>query len=170
MSRIFLFRGKAATGKTTITDLVSKRLNIAVLRKDDIYDRLSVLNLGHSQKNKASYDILIEILQTNINTNSNLILDVSLAHNPYLKQFLSEVDLKGAEIYKFLCICSDHEEWKKRIEKRVNNPSPNQIFKSVQEAEEHYEKYDIAEVENEIILDSSDSTSIIMKKISEVVG
>ncbi|WP_432663960.1 AAA family ATPase [Wukongibacter baidiensis] len=170
MSKIFLFRGKAATGKTTITDLLSNELNVAILRKDDIYDKLSVFNLEHSEKNKASYDILEKILQTNIDTNSNLILDVSLAHNPYLNHFLSKIDLKGSQIYKFLCICSNQAEWKKRIEGRIKNPSPNQIFNSVQEAEQHYKKYDIAQVENEIILDSSDDISIIMKKIYEVVG
>lgn len=106
---------------------MSKELNVAVLRKDDIYDKLSI--------NKASYDILAKILQTNIDTNSDLIIDIGLAHNPYLKQFLSKIDSKGSEIYKFLCICSNHEEWKKRIKKRLNNPVPNQFFNSVQEAE-----------------------------------
>lgn len=169
MSTIFLFRGKAATGKTTITDLLSKALNVAVLRKDDIYDKLSIFNLEYSENNKASYDILANILQTNIDTNCNLIIDISLAHNPYLKQFLSKIDLKGSEIYQFLCICSNHEEWKKRIEKRLNNPAPNQFFKSVEEAEEHYRKLNIVQFENEIILDSSDDISIIMKKICEVI-
>lgn len=170
MSTIFLFRGKAATGKTTITDLLSKGLNIAVLRKDDIYDKLSVYNLEHSVINSASYDIIAKILQTSIDTNCNMIVDISLAHKDYIEQFLSKINLKECQIRQFLCICSDNEKWKKRIEERLRNPSPNQIFKSVEEAEEHYSKFDISPLENEIIIDSSDETSAIMERVYQVVG
>lgn len=36
MSNIYFFRGKAATGKTTITNILSSKINVPILRKDDI--------------------------------------------------------------------------------------------------------------------------------------
>ncbi len=120
MSRIIIFRGKAATGKTYITDLLSKKTNIAVIRKDDIYDKISMYNLEHSLINSISYDVLAKIIQTNIDTNCDLIVDISLAHNSYLEQFLSKINFKDSKLYQFLCICSDNEKWKKRIEKKIN--------------------------------------------------
>ena len=169
MATIFLFRGKAATGKTSMTNLLSKKVNISVLRKDDIYDELSKLNLGHQINNMASYDVLARLIQTNIDLNCDLIIDISLAHNPYLKQFLSKVDFKESEVFQFFCTCSNAKEWRNRIRERLDNPAPNQAFKSVEEAEKYYKKLDITPLENEIILDSSVDISINMKKVYEAV-
>ena len=83
MSKVIIFRGKAATGKTFVTNYLSKKLNIAVIRKDDIYDSLSMYNLEHSINNSATYDIIAKIIQTNIDIGSDVIVDISLAHNPY---------------------------------------------------------------------------------------
>lgn len=165
MSTIFLFRGKAATGKTTITNLLSKELNVAVLRKDDIYDKLAMYNLEHSVLNSASYDVLAKILQTNIDGNCNIIIDIALPHNPALNQFLSKVDLTEVQVFQFLCICSNNEEWEKRIKQRLINPTPNQFFKNVEEAVAHYQKMNINPFENELVLDSSDNISDTMEKI-----
>ena len=41
MNKVILFRGKAGVGKTTLSNESSKRLNIPVLRKDDIYDAVA---------------------------------------------------------------------------------------------------------------------------------
>lgn len=75
----------------------------------------------------------------------------------------------NSKFYQFLCICSDNEKWKKRIEKRLINPSLNQLFNSVEKAEKHYGKYNIMPLENEIILDSADEISIIMKKVEKIL-
>lgn len=156
MRNIIIFIGKAATGKTFITNSLSKKLNIPIIRKDDIYDSLAKYNLEHYINNSATYDILAKIIQTNIDIGNDLIVDISLAHTPYFKQFLSKIHFNNSQLYQFLCICSDKEEWNKRIEKRLVNPLPNQLFKSVQEAEENYNKLDIKPVENEIVIDSKD--------------
>lgn len=169
MSNIIIFRGKAATGKTFITNFLSKKFNITVIRKDDIYDSLSMYNLEHSVNNSASYDIIAKIIQTNIDTGSDLIVDISLSHNPYLEQFLSKIDFRNSQLYQFFCICSNNEEWNKRIEKRLVDPLPNQLFKSVKEAEEHYNKLDSEPLENEIIIDSIDDISVILERIYGVL-
>lgn len=36
MGTVYLFRGKAATGKTTLTNWLAQKLAIPVFRKDDI--------------------------------------------------------------------------------------------------------------------------------------
>lgn len=166
---IFLFRGKAATGKTTITDLLSIELNVPVLRKDDIYDELSKCSLDHSQKNQASYNILAKLIQTNISNNCDLIIDISLSRNQYLEQFLKKINFKKSNLFKFLCICSNKQEWEKRIEKRLLSPAPNQLFKSAKEATQYYSKQTSVPFENEIVLDSSKDIEIIMKKISKII-
>lgn len=58
MSDIYIFRGKSATGKTTISNYLSRKLGIPVLRKDDIYDAASVCCLSHETLNDISYKVL----------------------------------------------------------------------------------------------------------------
>ena len=169
MSDIFIFRGKAATGKTYITNFLSNKLNIAVIRKDDIYDKLSMYGLSHGEINSASYDILAKIIQTNIDTNCSLIIDIGLYHKSYIEQFLSKINFQNSQTYRFLCICSNNVEWSKRIEDRLENPLPNQLFKSSKEAEEHYKKYDIGLAQGEMLLDSMHDISTIVERICEVI-
>ena len=40
MGTVYLFRGKAATGKTTLSSRLSQKLAIPVFRKDDITDAI----------------------------------------------------------------------------------------------------------------------------------
>lgn len=170
MSKIYLFRGKAATGKTTITNLLCKKLNIVILRKDDIYDKLSLCNLDHSVNNHASYEVLASIIQTNVDLNCDIIIDIGLAHKAHIKEFLSKVNWRNSKIHNFLCICSDNRIWRKRIKERLKNPLPNQSFcSSISEMEIHYKKYDITPLENEIVLDSVDELSDIIKTVCKTI-
>lgn len=169
MSNIYFFRGKAATGKTLITNTLSNKLGTPIFRKDDIFDKLSSYNLSHNEINMASYDILSEIIATNIFTNNDLIIDVSLVHTPYLNQFLSKINLSNCKVYQFLCICSNHNEWKDRMSKRIANPLPNQFFKSVQEAEEHYNKMHIELLNGENLIDSCEDLESIINHIMALI-
>lgn len=165
MCTILLFRGKAATGKTLITNILSKELKTVVIRKDDVYDPLSFYQSEHSIINSASHDIMAKIIQTNVDSDCNLIIDLGLAHTPYIKLFLSKLELRESQIYQFLCTCSNHKEWKRRMENRLINPAPNQFFKSVKEAENHYSKYEIVPMKDETVLDSALDLSINLETI-----
>lgn len=154
MSNLYIFRGKSATGKTLLTSLLSKELNICVLRKDDIFDPLSVYLDNNSINNKACYDILASIVQKSIDNNVDAILDISLPHNEYYKLFLSKINFKDTKVFSFLCDCSNEELWLSRWIKRLENPLPNQYFKSLEEIKNHYSKMDIALMGNECYIDS----------------
>lgn len=62
--KVYMFRGKSATGKTTLTNILSQRLNIPILRKDDIFDTLSKYETDIAILNSTSYDILAKQIQT----------------------------------------------------------------------------------------------------------
>ncbi|EPR12211.1 hypothetical protein [Ruminiclostridium papyrosolvens] len=67
MSNIYFFRGKAATGKTTITDALSNKIKVSILRKDNIFDVISHYIDDNSINNSITYDLLAKMIQTNIN-------------------------------------------------------------------------------------------------------
>ena len=162
MGKLYLFRGKAATGKTMMTNLLSSELRIPVIRKDDVYDSLANQGLGHAINNRLSYEIMAKMINTSILNHCSLIIDASIAHTPYLMEFMSKLMLDNTSIQHFLCICSDEEKWKKRIESRIENPSPNQLFTSAKEALEHYQKYEIKPINDEVILDSAKDIDELM--------
>lgn len=170
MGKVYLFRGRAATGKTMITNQLSTMLNVPILRKDDIFDPLASYDIDRLKINSASYDILGRILQTNIDRDCDIIVDIALPHTPSLQHFLSKLDLKKAQIFHFLCICSNKEEWRRRIAQRMINPAPNQYFTSVEEAEAHYEKMDTQPLENEVSIDSAEDSLVLMDRIYHTIG
>ena len=167
MGKLYIFRGKAATGKTVLTDLLSLELKISVIRKDDIYDMLSEEDMDHTIKNKMSYDILAKIINTNLKTNCKMIVDIALANTSHMNEFLSKLDLQETDVKSFLCICSNEHEWKMRMVDRIKNPTPNQLFKSVDDALKHYKKYEIIAMKDEFVLDSIEETLALLEKVKK---
>jgi len=167
LGSIYVFRGKMATGKTTITNLISKKLGIPVFRKDDIYDALSRYDIEQEKINDMSYKVLDKLIQTNIDLSISFILDMAIAHKPYAENFFEKINWKGSIVYKFLCVCSDDTQWNERIRQRILNPMPNQKIKSVEEAKNHYLSTDTTLLKNEIVIDSIKPLDIILQELSD---
>ena len=170
MGKIIFIRGKAATGKSLIANLLSKKMRAFVLRKDDIYDSISNNKMNHSDKNQISYKILANLLQTSINNNNNTIVDFSLYHNQYLYEFLKKINTNNSSIYHILCTCSNNLIWESRLKKRFKNPSPNQLFKSVKEARDHYNNLNCIPLDDEVLIDSSNKIELIIEKILQNIN
>ena len=166
---IYIFRGKSATGKTTLTNLLSRKINAPVLRKDDIFDQLSKHETDIAVLNSASYDILAKQIQTCIDNQSDVIADVALQHTPSLKEFLGKIDFKDSTICRFFCDCSDDNVWIERWRARLKNPLPNQYFKSIDEIVGHYGRCEIEPLGGEIVLDSINSVDYLLDKIMETI-
>ena len=93
---IYIFRGKSATGKTALTNMLSEKINVPVLRKDDIFDRLAEYEADITVLNAASYDILAKQIQTCIDNKSDIIVDVALQHTPSLERLRIYTNPNGA--------------------------------------------------------------------------
>ena len=78
MGTVYLFRGKAATGKTTLSSRLSQKLAIPVFRKDDITDAIKSGEYltDRGAGNALCYDILCCILQTNLSC-ADFIVDLA---------------------------------------------------------------------------------------------
>lgn len=164
---IYIFRGKSATGKTTLTNILSKKLNVPVLRKDDIFDALSNHESDTAILNSASYDILAKQIQTCIDNKTDIIVDIALGHTPSLKKFLSKIDSKDSTVHHFFCDCSDNDIWIDRWKVRLKNPMPNQYFKNINEIITYYDKCEIKPLNGEIVLDSIKSADELIDIITE---
>lgn len=167
---IVFFRGKAATGKSKISQCIKNECGCEVISKDKFFDALLLEGYSWEKANSIAYDKLADYIQKYHDSGKNLVVDVGLAHTPYFNQFLAKMNLDDKNRVLFLFICSDNEVWKQRIKRRIESPeAPNQTFKSTDEAMAHYEKYNIYELEDEILVDSiltlSEMKKIIMDKV-----
>ncbi len=172
MGTVYIFRGKAATGKSTLADTLAGKLSIPVIRKDDIVDALkSSFNIDkESINNEVCYNILYHIIQTNLSLKTDLILDIALGDKQNAKWFFERLDFKDNKIVKFFVDCTDEEEWKRRHIERLKNPLPHQSFKSIEHVVEHYNKSDIGPFDDEYVIDTSKQLNLCTNEINRIVN
>jgi len=171
MGNIYIFRGKAATGKTTLSDMLAKKLSIPVFRKDDIVDALKMTQTDKNfVNNKVCYNILYKMLQTNLDLNTDFIMDIALGDRNNAKMFFDKLDFKDNKVISFFVICSDENEWKRRHLERIKNPLPYQVFTSFEHVVEHYKKADINPFEHEHIIDTADTVEKSFDEILKIIG
>jgi len=157
MGNVYIFRGKAGTGKTTLSDMLAKELSVPVIRKDDIVDALKMTETTDKEliNNAVCYNILYKIIQTNLDLHTDFIVDIGLGDRDSFKWFFDRFNFNDNKIITFFVICSDEIEWRKRHEERIKNPKPHQIFKSYEHVVEHYMIRNVTPFEHEHIIDTA---------------
>ncbi len=172
MGTVYIFRGKAATGKSTLANMLAKKLAIPVFCKDDVVDALkSSENIDKgSINNEVCYNILYKIIQTNLDLNTDFILDIALGDRNNAKWFFGRLDFKDNKVLKFFIDCSDEDEWKRRHIERLKNPLLHQSFQTIEHVIEHYKLADIYPFEDEYIIDSNESVEESFEAISKIIS
>jgi len=157
MAKVIVFRGKAGVGKTTISDAVSQALDIPVIRKDDIYDSLATCVEGHEIRNRACYDVLHKIVETNLSNGLDVIIDAGFHRLEDILQLRNWALEKNATLVSFLCICSDENIWAERFNKRYMDPKPNNLITDFNALKLHYGDLKTGALVGEKILDTIDN-------------
>lgn len=171
MGNIYIFRGKAATGKTTLSHMLAKELLTPIICKDDVIDALKMTESTEGGvNNRVCYNILHKIIQTNLYLGVDLILDIALGDRAHFKTFSDRLDFKGSQIISFFVTCSDENEWRRRHEERIANPKPNQSFKSFEHVVEHYKKADFTPFDHEFVIDTICSAEASLSEILEIIN
>ena len=165
MSRIYLFRGMIATGKTMIANLLGDRLGIPVYRKEDIYHAIAIPAFDHQKKNDMAYSALLKTVQAAIDEKRDFVVDIGLAHWPKFEWFITQLNLQRARLYRFVCVCSDEEIWRERVEASLLSHQEDVHFHSAEEAIYHYRNKDSAPREGEYVLDSVEPAEQLLKKV-----
>jgi predicted kinase len=157
MAEIILFRGKVATGKTTMSNELGKALQVPVIHKDDIYDSIANFIPEHGLRNKICFDYLYRFLETVIKCNARIILDFGLNDMDDVRRLKTWVELRGSEFKSILCLCVDETIWSTRLEERNANPLPNQFITNLAALKKHYMTIKSGSFENELILDTAEN-------------
>lgn len=165
MANIILFRGKAGTGKTTLSNELAKRLQLPVLHKDDIYDSVAGFVSEHALRNKICFDFLYRFLQNIMVSNAGIILDFGLNNSEDVRKLKNWIVERGGELQIVHCICSDDSIWSERLVIRSLNPSPNQLITNLVELKEHYKVLRSQWFEGEFVVDTVAAKDVIMESI-----
>lgn len=152
--QLILFRGRPGTGKTTMSNLLSRKINIPVLRKDDIYDSIISLSNSHDQRNQITFNILYTILQSNMHSRCNLILDCPFQFDEDIKLLRAWSKNHQVHLKTILVVCSDESMWAERFKERAKNPAPNQLITDFDGFKARYNKMQLKPDEGELLIDT----------------
>lgn len=110
MKKIIIVTGALATGKSTYSNILSKRYNIPVLNKDDIKEKLSdIFGFSNREENlklsHATYEVMKYSLNKTIESNSSIILEANF-HTEEVEELVKILDSSSYD-YIFLVLSAD---------------------------------------------------------------
>jgi adenylate kinase family enzyme len=155
--QLILFRGRPGTGKTTMSDLLSAKINVPVIRKDDIYDLVAGLTESHELRNKISHNIIYSILKSNSHNSSTLILDCPFQYENDINSLREWCSNNNVQLKSILVTCSDEKIWAERFKERAKNAAPNQLITDFEEFKSRYKSMHIKPDTGELLLNTIDS-------------
>lgn len=170
MAEVILLRGRPGVGKTTVSNSLQARLHVPIIRKDDIYDAVAGYNDSHELRNRMSYDILYNMLETNRLLHGRVILDFPFNRAEDMRRFDERVREQGLSLRPILCVCSDERIWAERFEARKLAPRPNQLITDFEELKRHYGDLSIDPIEGELIVDTVENIGAILERILDYLN
>jgi 2-phosphoglycerate kinase len=170
MSKVILFRGKAGVGKSHLSSFVGQALNIAIIRKDDIYDSIAEYVEKHDDRNEICHETINRFLTTNISCGTDVIVDTSCHYINQVLDFKEWVLGQGAGVKSIVCICSDERLWANRFNKRKLDPKPNNLITDFEVLRGHYKNLNTDAIDGELILDTVEDINELIKKAIQYIN
>jgi predicted kinase len=125
---LLLFKGLMASGKSTVSQAVGKRLGWPIIHVDDIGDVLETRQLP--ERKPASYDILFAMERSLLGQNFSVVLESALRGKEGFERAKQLCQDTHTTLKVIECFCSDDEVLRRRLETRP--PRPTQIIKDWQ--------------------------------------
>lgn len=148
MKTLVLLRGKPGTGKSTLANALGEALRAAVIDKDDVKDVLDE-RYRDGYVGGMTYEVMLRIAERCLAAGTSVICDSPLTYPDLYERSLAMAERHGAIVRVFRTICSDREEWSRRLESRVGMPDHRR--KSL-DAVDPRERYEAA---GEIVIDTA---------------
>ncbi len=153
--KIILFRGRPASGKTTISKALGLELGYPVIHKDDIYDGLALDIADHGARNNAAHRILYAILESNVHSNAAIILDFPFQNAADFAIIESWCKEYRVILKSILVTCTNEQVWRERLILRSQNPLPNQLIYDFDKLKHRYGSMHVEPAPTELLIDSA---------------
>lgn len=115
---LLAMQGPPGSGKSTLGQAVSRRLEWPLIDKDDVRDLLDDTNPG------LSYDIMFNVARRQLRQGLSVIADSPLGYRRTYERAARIADESGATLAIIACYCPDEDLWRRRIAARQGLPLP----------------------------------------------
>jgi len=164
--KIVLFRGRPAVGKSTLANALAAQTMLSLLSKDALYDPLALFIEKHQDRNKAVHNVLYSILEQNKDREITFILDFPFQYDEDFLIISNWCNTRKVELKSVLITCSDERLWKKRLEARSENPTPNQLITDFSLLTQYYKgNMQLRPVNGELCIDTVEPVNSLLPKI-----
>jgi hypothetical protein len=153
-AKIILFRGLPAVGKSFIANETAKILKVAIVRKDDIYDCIHFEMSKNENRNEICYNIINKIIETNLLSDTDLIIDCPFKDHKELDKLSSFINERNGQLKSILCNCSDMDVWEERFNVLTINPKPNNLVSDFNELKTTYPNLEPEKYDDELVVDT----------------
>src|SRR5690242_8844563 len=122
---LIAMRGMSGCGKSTVSRALGKQLSCPVIDKDDIYD---ILDGYSSEAGELSYETMFNVARRQLLQGLDVICDSPLTFRISYEKAQSIATETHAALVIIECLCSDEQEWSRRINgrKQLHLPAHHQ--------------------------------------------
>lgn len=112
---LIALRGLPGSGKSTLGRALSRRLGWPIIDKDDVKDLID----GHcDDSGTLAYAVMFNVARRQLQQGLNVICDSPLTYASLYEQARQVAQETGAKLVVLECVCSDEEEWRRRVDSR----------------------------------------------------
>lgn len=177
---LIIFTGLIGTGKSTLAQAISEKLNIAILSSDIIRKELAgIATAEHKYEEfekgiysreftNKTYAEMLERAHDVLSKGSSVILDASFQKKSDRKAVLNIANEIGIKVFVVETICKD-EDIKKRLNTRIKDKeqASDGRWEIYSRQKEVFETIDEISDEFHIIIDTTEPLEVCIKKVSE---
>ena len=177
---LIIFAGLIGTGKSTLSEILSKKLDIPIISSDIVRKALSGISpTEHKYEDfekgiylkewtEKTYAEMLKRAHDILAKGSSVILDASFQRKSDRKMILNMADELGIKVFVVETLCKD-EEIKKRLNTRINDKKQAsdgrwEIYSRQKEA---FEAIDEIGDDSHIIVDTTEPVDVCIEKVLE---
>ncbi|HET7302725.1 MAG TPA: ATP-binding protein [Candidatus Saccharimonadales bacterium] len=154
-SRALLIRGHQGVGKTEISQALSENHNFCRISKDDYYDPIMTELGDHKTSSKLAYIAMHSTLRANARSGNSFVLDAPFNGALAAPALMQDLETWGFAAKSVLVVCSDHEEWARRLKLRENEDNPSHQLTTLEEIKHYRGTLEAEPFKGEFVIDSS---------------
>jgi predicted kinase len=148
-------KGMPGSGKSTLGREISKRLGWPIIDKDDVKD---LIDGRCDDSGTLAYSVMFNIARRQLQQGLNVICDSPLTYADLYAQARRVASEAGAKLVVLECVCSDEEEWQRRIDARGELDLPAHHMSSWEKLQAYRqfveEKVDYPVADERLLLDT----------------
>lgn len=154
-SRALLIRGHQGVGKTEIAEVLSENYGFCRVSKDEYYDPIMNELGDHKTSSRLAYIAMRATLRANAKSGNDFALDAPFNGALAAPELMQDLEAWGFTAKSVLVVCTDHEEWARRLKLRENEDAPSHQLTSLEEIKHFRGTLEAQPFQNELVLDSS---------------